>query len=187
MAMSVSFSVVNGWSQSKYTRLPFITGSDRYIIVVDSFLAHKTLLDVSHHLLTRLMSPTVSMLTQWQECAGLSCTLNWYTVLFLISCVLLSDSYIPASYNNNNMLLWHIAMFTTQLPAAYQCSIEPGSIHWKGVLGAAASFMGAWRIETSTIGKVPRQPEFWSSVVYVNWMLKCLNKKWYYSQTTAAM
>ena len=113
MAMSVTFSFANRCSQSKYAGAGFAlagspsasiivttcTGTDRYVIVVNSFFAHKTLLDVLHHLLTRLMSPTVSILTQWQEYAGLSCTLNWYTVLVLISRfnLLLSDSHIPAS------------------------------------------------------------------------------------------
>ena len=91
IAVSIAFTTAKESEWHSTWWMEFVstaTGSDKYVLIMSS-IAHTLILNMSlinllhcHLPSTRSMSPTASMLTQWQECAGLSCTLNWYTVLF---------------------------------------------------------------------------------------------------------
>ena len=119
IAVSIVFTTAKEYEWHSTWWMEFVstaTGSDKYVLIMSS-IAHTLILNMPlikllhcHLPSTRSMSPTASMLTQWQECAGLSCTLNWYTVLFwmLWTSVWLVELHTPnhheqknQQYNNN--------------------------------------------------------------------------------------
>ena len=89
-AVSIVFCITKGWLHSTFSKsIGLIAkGLVRYVLIFS--IAHNlfgvfVICGQTHQSKTSLNTGSAAVrVTQWQECAGLSCTLNWYTILFWI-------------------------------------------------------------------------------------------------------
>ena len=84
-AVSIVFCITKGWLHSTCSKNSLIAlGLEMYVLMfsVAHSLVGVCVIGRTHQFKKSLNVGLVAVrVTQWQECAGLSCTLNWYTIL----------------------------------------------------------------------------------------------------------